>query len=345
MRRFITLALGVFMASTAVTVQGFPVLNSLTCSDTSIHGPATPPLDLNLNQLTQCVTQILDGAQTCDVSLLDGLVPGVLKPAGGLLSLDGHILDLSILTGLVNNAVVHLLENDACKHAKECKAGLVVKIVQAIVDNRSVAAVIHGTTKGVVVSDIIGSISGDQESVEGTIGSVTKVVQDVAAGKTSVGVATRFVKAAIKEVADDEKDVAAAVKALVTIVKKVAVHKLDVSNAIATVTEVIKNVADEEDIAVVQEDVKAAVDSVIKVVKDVAAGKKKISYATKIVTVAIKEVADDEEDVVDAVKAVIKVVKKVVAHKLDVSKAIRLVTEIVYDVADCEQDHDDDSDD
>ncbi|KAI8146271.1 hypothetical protein BJV82DRAFT_655130 [Fennellomyces sp. T-0311] len=161
MRHLFTFSLAALMASSAVTVHGRPLLGNTD----AVQGASSQlPLNLNTGQLTQCVTQILGGAKTCDLSLLDGLVPGLLETVGSLLSLDGHILDLSTLTDLVNQAVGSLLQDGTCKQAADCQVGSVLEIVKRLLGNLPVA---NGAVKRDLLSDVTTILGSNGLTLDG----------------------------------------------------------------------------------------------------------------------------------------------------------------------------------
>ncbi|KAI8146272.1 hypothetical protein BJV82DRAFT_601141 [Fennellomyces sp. T-0311] len=168
MRHFITIALAALMASSAVTVHGLPLLG-----DGAIT--TQQPLDLNLGQLTQCVTQILGGAETCNLSLLDGLVPGLLKTVGDLLSLDGHVLDLSTLTDLVNQAVASLIKDGKVTDSTDIQVTEVVVIVRGLLVHLPATDAVSNFSKRDLLSEVTSILGGKGL----TLADVKTQVQDI----------------------------------------------------------------------------------------------------------------------------------------------------------------------
>ncbi|KAI9469321.1 hypothetical protein BDB00DRAFT_863184 [Zychaea mexicana] len=114
--RFFTLTVAALMA--AMTVHAAPAAPAQGATSalgsTALAGTASSPLSLSNIQLTQCVTQIVNqNAKTCDprtlVRGLDSAAFNVLNIVGNtvdglLVSIDGRILHLDILTELVTKA-------------------------------------------------------------------------------------------------------------------------------------------------------------------------------------------------------------------------------------------------
>ncbi|KAI9266506.1 hypothetical protein BDA99DRAFT_505878 [Phascolomyces articulosus] len=183
MRFFSLTSFVALAASAAMVVQSIPV-STLQARGLDVgangHGHVKSssvtginPISLNVDQLTQCVSQIVDqGARTCDLTLLNGLTSTVLglvdNTVGQLLICDGHLLDLGALTDLVNQATGILKGK-----GKTINVNAVLRVVTGLLQKLPTDKLLGSLTNGGLGKGLLGggsSTGGSDDLLGGILG-------------------------------------------------------------------------------------------------------------------------------------------------------------------------------